>query len=176
MGTNNAIDPAGAAFAGGLLGATFGITMFIIIIFYILLIIAGWKIFEKAGEKGWKSIIPIYNIYILFKIVKMKSWFWWVIGMTVCAGIMFAVDGYNPYIMSEEQLNNYDYGAHPMTLVAGIVLCAVYTYTEIVYAWRTSKVFGHGIGYFLGLLLIPNIFWLILGFGSSKYDKKRLKK
>ena len=144
MGTNNAIDPAGAAFAAGLLGATFGITMFIIIIFYILLIIAGWKIFEKAGEKGWKSIIPIYNIYILFKIVKMKSWFWWVIGMTVCAGIMFAVDGYNPYIMSEEQLNNYDYGAHPMTLVAGIVLCAVYTYTEIVPSMKRAATGSRG--------------------------------
>lgn len=32
-------------------------------------IIAGvWKMFEKAGEGGWKSFIPIYNMYILYKI------------------------------------------------------------------------------------------------------------
>ncbi|WP_462392071.1 DUF5684 domain-containing protein [Clostridium cadaveris] len=27
-----------------------------------------WKIFEKAGQDGWKSIIPIYNTIILLKI------------------------------------------------------------------------------------------------------------
>ena len=33
--------------------------------------------FEKAGEAGWKSIIPIYNIIVLLKIVG-REW-WWVI-------------------------------------------------------------------------------------------------
>ena len=32
-------------------------------IFYILQVIAYWKIFTKAGEEGWKSIIPIYNSF-----------------------------------------------------------------------------------------------------------------
>ena len=27
-----------------------------------------WKCFEKAGEKGWKAIIPFYNYAILYKI------------------------------------------------------------------------------------------------------------
>ena len=27
-----------------------------------------WKIFTKAGEAGWKCLIPIYNTYILTKI------------------------------------------------------------------------------------------------------------
>ena len=31
-------------------------------------IIALWKIFTKAGEAGWKSIIPILNIYTYVKI------------------------------------------------------------------------------------------------------------
>lgn len=31
-------------------------------------IVAMWKIFTKAGEAGWKSIIPILNIYTLVKI------------------------------------------------------------------------------------------------------------
>lgn len=34
----------------------------------VLLIIADWKIFEKADIKGWKSIIPFYNAYLLFKL------------------------------------------------------------------------------------------------------------
>ena len=43
------------------------VRMFAILIF-IIEIIGLWKIFDKAGEKGWKAIIPIYNLYILFKI------------------------------------------------------------------------------------------------------------
>lgn len=35
----------------------------------ILVIVSLWKIFEKFGEPGWASIIPIYNLYILLKIV-----------------------------------------------------------------------------------------------------------
>lgn len=32
-----------------------------------------------------------------------------------------------------------------------------------------SKRFGHGVGFGLGLVFLSPIFWLILGFGSSKY-------
>ena len=40
----------------------------IVIIFSVIMIVATWKIFSKAGEEGWKSLIPFYNSYILFKI------------------------------------------------------------------------------------------------------------
>jgi Family of unknown function (DUF5684) len=33
-----------------------------------------------------------------------------------------------------------------------------------------SKRFGQGVGFAIGLVLLAPIFWLILGFGSSKYD------
>lgn len=39
-------------------------------------IIAGmWKTFEKAGEPGWGAIIPVYNLYLMFKIGD-KPWYW----------------------------------------------------------------------------------------------------
>lgn len=44
------------------------------LIYTILVIVADWKIYEKAGEAGWKSIIPIYNLYILFKIAFGNGW------------------------------------------------------------------------------------------------------
>lgn len=40
----------------------------------ILMIVAQWRIFTKAGEKGWKSLIPVYNIVILFKISGLSPW------------------------------------------------------------------------------------------------------
>lgn len=47
-------------------------------LFYLALIVLSivgiWKMFEKAGEKGWKSLIPIYNTYILFKLAGRNGW------------------------------------------------------------------------------------------------------
>ncbi len=36
-------------------------------------LVAQWKIFEKAGIEGWKSIIPIYNMYVFFEMVGIKG-------------------------------------------------------------------------------------------------------
>ena len=33
-------------------------------IILLIIIIAWWNIFEKAGQPGWKAIIPFYNVYI----------------------------------------------------------------------------------------------------------------
>lgn len=48
----------------------------IVIILLVLVYYAGlWKVFEKAGEKGWKAIIPVYNTITLLKIIG-KEWYW----------------------------------------------------------------------------------------------------
>lgn len=33
-----------------------------------------WRIFTKAGKPGWASIIPVYNMVVLFQIVGMNPW------------------------------------------------------------------------------------------------------
>jgi hypothetical protein len=54
----------------------------IIYLALIVAIIAGWwMIFTKAGEDGWKAIIPIWNILVLLKIVG-REW-WWIILMLI---------------------------------------------------------------------------------------------
>ncbi len=40
----------------------------------ILTLIAMWKIFSKAGQGGWKVLIPIYNVYTLCKIADGNGW------------------------------------------------------------------------------------------------------
>lgn len=63
------LSALGGAFAGMM------ITVSIIgLVITVLQIIAMWKIFTKAGEAGWKSIIPIYNLVILFKISGLSPW------------------------------------------------------------------------------------------------------
>jgi hypothetical protein len=43
----------------------------------ILVIIAMWRIYEKADKPGWAAIIPIYNIWVLLEIVGKEVW--WII-------------------------------------------------------------------------------------------------
>jgi len=40
----------------------------------VLAISANWILFKKAGEPGWACIVPIYNAYVMFKIVWGKGW------------------------------------------------------------------------------------------------------
>lgn len=52
-------------------------TTIIALLVGLVLIVAMWKVFTKAGQPGWASIIPIYNVYIWCKIVGRPGW--WVI-------------------------------------------------------------------------------------------------
>lgn len=41
----------------------------------LLIIVPAWKIFSKAGQPGWKALVPIYNSYIFVEIAGLP---WWV--------------------------------------------------------------------------------------------------
>lgn len=54
--------------------ATSGSFLGLYLIVAVLMIASMWKIFEKAGYAGWKSIIPLYNTYCLFKMTWGNGW------------------------------------------------------------------------------------------------------
>ena len=61
----------------------------------LLVIVAMWKVFTKAGRPGWAAIIPIYNMYVWCKIVGRPGW--WVILMliplvNIIVGIVVCID------------------------------------------------------------------------------------
>ncbi len=45
-----------------------------IVVTIISTIVGMWKLFEKAGEKGWKILVPFYNFYVWLKIIKKPMW------------------------------------------------------------------------------------------------------
>ena len=165
-------DAEATALAGGIVGGAVVAMGLFALVFYIFMIIAWWKIFEKAGEKGWKAIIPVYNLYISYKIVKMEIWFWVLLAISVIAGIVFSVSG--AYDSTGSINPGYNWTANPGVLITAIVTGAVAIWAEVLYAWRLSKAFGHGVGFTIGLIFLSPIFLLILGFGHSKFNKKKL--
>lgn len=56
----------------------------------IVAIVAHWKIYTKAGQPGWAAIIPIYNIYVMLKIVG-KPWWWLLLMFIPLVNIIFAI-------------------------------------------------------------------------------------
>lgn len=58
------------------------------IVLIILPCIGLWKLFEKAGQPGWKAIIPIYNLYVMLKLSGRPNW--WVL-LLFLPGINFLV-------------------------------------------------------------------------------------
>lgn len=100
----------------------------ITIVLCVVVIIAMYKLFKKAGEAGWKAIIPIYNLYILYKI-------------TWGNGLLFLL----------------------------LLIPFVNIVISIITYYKLAKAFGYGLLFTIGLLFIPWIFLLILGFGSAEY-------
>ena len=92
----------------------------------VLIIVALWKVYEKAGKPGG-AIIPIYNIWVLLEIIK-KPW-WWLLLLLIP--------------------------------IVNIVIL-------IIMIHNLSLKFGKGVGFTIGMILLPFIFIPILGFGDAK--------
>jgi len=75
--------------------------MFIFIFIFsvlLLVLVSYWKIFEKAGRKGWEGIIPIYNNWVMAEIVGKPGW----VGLLVLIPYLgFVVALYLIYLLSK---------------------------------------------------------------------------
>lgn len=52
----------------------FVVAMIVAIAISVIMIIAQWKIFKKAGRPGWHSIIPFLNTWTLFEMAGLQGW------------------------------------------------------------------------------------------------------
>lgn len=75
--------------AGGLM-AMAGLWSFVWLVVAILMIAGLWMVFVKAGEKGWKSLIPFYNTWVLWEIVGRPGW-WFIWFFIPFVNIVMAV-------------------------------------------------------------------------------------
>src|SRR6266850_7193459 len=55
----------------------------------VLIVASMWKIFSKAGQRGWAAIIPIYNFIVWCKIVGRPAW--WVLLLLICFPIFYII-------------------------------------------------------------------------------------
>lgn len=61
-----------------------------IVALIVFLIVAEWKVYTKAGQPGWAVLIPIYNFYVLLKIVGKPGW-WLLLMLVPLVNIVIAI-------------------------------------------------------------------------------------
>jgi len=110
--------------------------------FFVVNIIANWKIFTKAGQPGWAAIVPFYKQYIEFKI-------YWGNGLLFLVPLVLSLLGFIPLLGT-------------LLVIASIVI-------NVVTQYKKAVSFGQGVGFTIGLVLLAPIFNMILGFGQYQY-------
>lgn len=141
----------------------------------ILTIIANWTVFEKMGEPGWKSIIPYYRDYTLYKNVEHKKLFFLYLAavivnllVTIATSVLSAIKTvsivYHSGAISDMFITALVLDS--ITLVCAIIILIC----NVLVNYRLSKCFGGGIPLCIGLILAPFIFVPYLAFTDRCFD------
>ena len=109
-----------------------------------------WKVFAKIGATPWTSLIPILS--------------GWNLGSALAGtglGAVYAIaEAAQIWLACVESVNE--------NLALILIVCLAALVVEFVVMNKLAKKFGKGTGYTLGLVFLPFIFTLILGFGSAQ--------
>lgn len=52
-------------------------------VFTLIMVVSQWKVFSKAGQPGWASLVPIYNIYIIVVEIAKKDMMWFLLSLFI---------------------------------------------------------------------------------------------
>ena len=146
MYSYDAFDAFGAIFLG-----VAGVGLLICV----LQIAATWKIFTKAGEAGWKSLIPVYSQYVQYERFWSTKYFWISMILGVISGCI------SPFAESGE--------ATVMVSILAVIAGVCAFILEVMFMINLSRHFGYDSAFAIGLILLPFVFLLILAFGSAEY-------
>lgn len=129
----------------------------------LLMLIATWRIFKKAGTGGWKALIPVYNSYSLIKISWKTRYFWILLALSIVSVTLGEVMLYFP---------DYELYFLVANLVCAIAALIISVKAEI----KLAKAFGKGVGFAVGMIFLPFIFYPILGFGKAKFRRRKKRR
>lgn len=114
----------------------------VLLLLFVVIIVANWKIYEKAGQPGWASIIPIYGFYVLLKIVGKPTW-WLILMLIPVVNIVFIIWTINMLSKSFGKDEGFTVGL----LLLGIVFYPILGFGDAQYkgpygdpaAWRAAN-------------------------------------
>ena len=128
----------------------------------IIVMIAEWKLFKKFGERPWKSIVPYYNTYLLYKHTSGISAFWIYFTTSTLFNVTLAA---SQYVAQSFPTSSWK----TLLILAALPLGIVAAVCSVLLTFRTAEAFGKKKLFSVGMLLLYPVFISILGFGKSQY-------
>ena len=136
----------------------------------ILILVEYWLILQKAGEAGWKILIPYYNNYIKFKIAKKQNLFWWHLGLglILTASITTFFIGFVAFMPMSIEGDGADViklliSSSFVWLACGIAMFIL----KLKGCIGLAKAFGQDVAFGWGLALIEPVFAGLLAFSNN---------
>jgi hypothetical protein len=141
-------------------------------------IVCSWKIYAKAGENGWASLIPFYNEYINFKVAKKKELFIPYLIITILFSIAMSILVATGITLLFSVIITFgaviEFGdieslvwlvgiSGIIATILGIILFVI----NIKQSIALSKAFNQGTPFAVGLIFMPCIFRAILAFSND---------
>lgn len=132
----------------------------------VAMVIGLWKVFEKVGIEGWKSLIPFYNWYLMVtQIAKKEVKYFWGTIIGCAAPIIMGIVSML-FLFINDTLGMIGGILYVLVaLAAAGLICAIILFVSFDIAQNFGKTKGFGVG----LALAPYIFYTILGFGKAKF-------
>lgn len=155
-------QPVDSTMLAGINAVFSGVGLAISLVLLVLLIVAYWKMFTKAGEKGWKSIIPIYHEYVAFRLAwkdgAKNFWIWFIAAVVI--GILSAtttVNGVTTTLAGDNVFLN-------LIVFAAVIITFIWYIRFLV---KQAHAYNKGTGCAVLALFFPNIMTLFYGFAST---------
>lgn len=144
---------------GGAIGSFIGPILGTLFSSVILTYCIRWFIFVKAGEKGWKALIPFYSDYVQYKIVWDGRIYLALligsIGSPLVGGIFGLIHPVLGTIISA---------------ILGVVVAGANAVAGMILDFKYARAFGQNDYFAVGLYFLNNVFSAILAFGQCKYQ------
>lgn len=127
--------------------------LLIVIAFCVFAIIGNWKLYVKAGQPGWKAIIPFYNLYTLVEMVGL-NWYWFLIAIapTITTGLTI--------------------GSHTLIGPIGTLGSVASILANVAICYNMSKKVHKDTGFVVLAVIFSSILFPVLGYSKNvTWDK-----
>lgn len=138
------------------------VILIVALVFGIFMIATMWRIFTKAGVKGWKCLIPIYASYLQFDIAWEGSKFWVIFLGSLALNLLSVL------LVQAGQAGMIIYSILAVVWMIYVIVIAVKVSIRMAHRFGKSTAFG-----VVGLLLFSVIGYAILAWGSADYKAAR---
>jgi hypothetical protein len=110
-----------------------------------------WELFQKADQPGWTAAIPFVNAWVMIRVTHNEWWLFLLLLLSPVTAAAMQVTG----------------AGWLWYLLAVVLLPNVAAYAKLLI--DLAGRFGRGVGTGLGLVVLPFVFFPLLGYGDTQY-------